>query len=428
MSRFQLIFTGILVLLGVGGAVLFAVARNQGSQAAVPVVMWGTVESRPFTDFLSKIAVDYQDTLNVTYIQKDPVTFESDLISALARGQGPDMVLLPQDLILKQLDKFYIIPYENYSQRQFKDSFIQEGELYMLGEGIIGLPFTVDPMVMYWNRDIFTNAGLAGPPTLWTEFFGLVPKLTEKDVNGNVLQSMVAFGEVRNVSHAKDILALLIMQAGSPIVKFGQAGFESALADRATSGLVPAEEAVSFYTEFSNPVKASYSWNRAFSLDRSLFLAGRLGLYFGYASELAGLRAANPNLDFDVAGVPQAGGSVMTFGRMHAIALLKASPNVAPAYVAAVMLTNTPLQTEWIASSGFPPVRRDMLRTVPPDAFQAVIYRSALVSRAWLDPHREATAGTFMRLVENVTTGKSRVSESVGPASAEIDNLLRNAI
>ena len=274
MTRFQLIFTGILIILGVAGAVLFAVARNQGSASAPALTMWGTLDGRVVSDFLAKISVDYGDTVNISYVEKPPASFESDLIAALARRQGPDMVLLPQDLILKQLDKFYVIPYENYGERAFKDSFIQEGELYIVSNGIIGLPFSVDPLVMYWNRDIFTNAGLVAPPSSWTEFFGLVPKLTKKDQNGNITQSMVAFGEVRNVSHAKDIVAMLAMQAGSPIVAWrGDNGFESVLDERGPSGLAPAESAVSFFTEFSNPVKTSYSWNRAVPEDRTLFTA-----------------------------------------------------------------------------------------------------------------------------------------------------------
>jgi ABC-type glycerol-3-phosphate transport system substrate-binding protein len=155
-----------------------------------------------------------------------------------------------------------------------------------------------------------------------------------------------------------------------------------------------------------------------------LFIAGKLGMYFGYASELPGLRAANPNLNFDVAMMPQAGGNKMTFGHINAIALLKASPNVIPAYVAAATLASEPLQTEWLAISGLPPVRRDMLKTIPSDAFQSIIYKSALISRAWLDPYPQATNGTFMRMVENVTTGRVRVSESVHEASIELGNIL----
>jgi len=428
MTRFQLIFTSVLIFLGVGGAILFAVARNQGSTGAPATLMWGTIDGRIMSDFLGKVSADNRDTINVSYIEKNPTTFESDLISALARGQGPDMILLPQDLILKQLDKFYIIPYENYSQRLFRDSFIQGSELYMVSKGLVGLPFSVDPMIMYWNRDIFTNAGLVSPPSAWTEFFGLVPKLVKKDQNGNISQGLVAFGEVRNVSHAKEIISLLIMQAGNQILSWDDNGFGSVLNNRGVSGLVPAEEAVSFYTEFSNPLKASYSWNRALSSDRTLFLAGKLAIYFGYASELPGLRSANPNLDFDVALVPQTGGNKMTFGRMNAIALLKSSPNVGAAYIVAATLTGSALQTEWVATSGFPPVRRDMLKTLPGDAFGSIIYQSALVSRAWLDPYSDATDGTFMRLIENVTSGRSRISESVNTADVELDNILRSNI
>ncbi len=34
------------------------------------------------------------------------------------------------------------------------------------------------------------------------------------------------------------------------------------------------------------------------------FLSGRLGTYFGFASETPKIRFKNPNLDFDVAEIP----------------------------------------------------------------------------------------------------------------------------
>ncbi len=427
MSRFQLIFTGLLVALGIGGAILFAVSKNNANKSAPATVIWGAVGSQTVNTLLSEISADSSQPLNVSYVQKNPATFESELIAALARGAGPDMVLLPQDLILKQLDKFYVVPFTAYSERAFKNSFVQEGELYLLQQGIVGFPFSLDPLVMYWNRDMFSNAGVAVPPTSWTELFALQPKLTAKDANGNITQSLVAFGEARNVAHYKDVLALLALQAGTPIVAYDSRGFfASALSSPAASsqGLVPGEEAVSFYTEFSNPTKSSYSWNRSLPLDRSAFIAGRLALYFGYASELASIRAANPNLNFDVAPVPQTGGKRVSFGSMTAIAILRASKNVAASYNVALALTGPQAQSKWVEISGSAPVRRDMLTVVPGDAYKAVFYQAALVSTAWLDPNREATNDVFARMVENVTSGKLRVSESVRAASQEIGSLL----
>ncbi|HEU0081206.1 MAG TPA: extracellular solute-binding protein [Candidatus Paceibacterota bacterium] len=427
MSRFQLIFTGVLVAFGIGGAILFAVSKNTSNQGAPATVMWGTLKAGAVSALLSDVSADYRSSLNVTYVQKDADSFESDLIAALARGAGPDMVLLPQDLILKQLDKFYVVPFSSYSERSFKSSFIQEGELYLTPEGIVGFPFSLDPLVMYWNRDIFADAGAALPPKTWAEFFTLAPQATKKDANGNITQSLAAFGEARNVAHYKDVLALLALQAGTPIVGANAQGYlSSRLADRGSS-LVPGEEALSFYTEFSNPAKASYTWNRSLPQDRNAFAAGRLGLYFGYASELSSIRAANPNLNFDVAPLPQTGQKKVTFGSMTAIALLKASKNLNAAFMAAATLTSAPVQQAWVEASGYAPVRRDMLASLPGDAYKAVFYQSALTSNAWLDPNREGTDDVFWRMIENVTSGKLRVSESVRAASQEIDGLIRSA-
>lgn len=430
MTRFQLIFTGVLIALGVAGVIVFATAKNKNQDALPNVVLWGTLPTEKVSKFITDISLAKKGMLNVSYVEKNGQTFETELIEALARGGGPDMVLLPQDLILRQRDKFYITPYENFSERTFRDSFIEGAELYLTLEGTIAFPFSVDPMVMYWNRDLFTSADVALPPTAWTDFFNLVPQLTQKDERGNITQSLVAFGEVRNVTHAKDIISMLALQAGTPIVQKNGVGTLTSVFNTRTDLLVPAEQAVSFFTEFSNPVKSSYSWNRSLMNDRSAFLAGKLALYFGYASEVESLRNANPNLNFDVALVPQTTtatntGKRLTFGKMTGIALLKTSRNLLTAYSFASILTAKDAQQMWVDASGYPPVRRDLIVTLPGDAYKAVFYRSALISKAWLDPYREVSADIFSRLIENITSGRQRVSESVNSAHVELSRLIR---
>ncbi|MFA6095893.1 MAG: extracellular solute-binding protein [Candidatus Paceibacterota bacterium] len=425
MTRFQIIFTAILVFFAVAGAALFSFVKNDGSSQAPTLSMWGDIDKAVMSRFLADISLDYPDQVNVDYVQKDRVRLEPDLIEALARGSGPDLILLPQDLIVKELDKFYQIPFDTYSKRVFQDSFIEEGEMYFTPTGIVGLPFSIDPLVMYWNRDIFATAGSAKPPATWTDFAALVPKVTKKDSGGSITQSLVSFGEVRNVDHAKDIISLLAMQAGTPIIAWNANGSLKSVLSAGGGSLVPGEEAVRFFTEFSNPVKSLYSWNRSLPTAKNSFVSGRLALYFGYASELPGLRAANPNLNFDIAAVPQAGGRTMTYGKMRAIALLKASPNISAAYTAATTLTSAPVIARWIAKSNLPPVRRDLLSAVPGDAYKAVFYQGALTAKAWLDPNKDVSDVIFMKLVEDVTSGKSRISEAVRTASLELDNLLR---
>jgi multiple sugar transport system substrate-binding protein len=428
MTRFQLIFTSILIMAAVAAAVLFSVQRNKSSASAPQVTLWGSVDSGIMGGFLSQATLANRDTVNVTYVEKEASALESDLVIALSRGQGPDMILLPQDLILSQQDKFYPIPFTSYSERAFKDAFIEEGELFLTPDGIIGLPLLVDPIVMYWNRGIFSNANVALPPTSWTEFYSLAPKIIQKDSSDNITQALIAFGAMNNVAHAKDIISLLSLQAGTSLVVRDDRGYlKSSFADQ-NGGLVPAEQAVNFFTEFSNPVKPAYSWNRALGSDRNMFISGRLATYFGFASELAAIRAANPNLNFDVAPVPQIAGRKVTFGSMQAIALLKSSKNISASFVAAQTLTSQAQQAQWVKASGYPPVHRAMLAVLQGSAYTSVFYDAALVSRAWLDPNSAGTSRIFQKLVEGVTSGRVRTSEGVRDASQEISSLLNTLI
>jgi hypothetical protein len=66
-----------------------------------------------------------------------------------------------------------------------------------------------------------------------------------------------------------------------------------------------------------------------------------------------------------------------------------------------------------------------MFSKMPGDAYKSVFYQSALISTAWLDPNRDASNEVFTRLVDNVTSGKLRISESVRAASLELNNLIR---
>src|SRR5690606_38217983 len=101
------------------------------------------------------------------------------------------------------------------------------------------------------------------------------------------------------------------------------------------------ESALRFYTNFSNPSQESYSWNAALRNSRDAFLAGELAIYFGYASEIQGLRQQNPNLNFDAALMPQTRdvATTMTFGKMYGFAIARATPNISTAFTVASTLT-----------------------------------------------------------------------------------------
>jgi ABC-type glycerol-3-phosphate transport system substrate-binding protein len=309
--------------------------------------------------------------------------------------------------------------------------FIQAAEIYMRQNGVVAVPYAIDPMVMYWNRDLFDNASITVVPTFWDEFLTLAPKLTTRDQKTqDITQSAIAFGEYANVANAKDILAMLFLQTGDPIVRMNSQWYPVGdLLKQDGEYLIPDQDVISalrYYMDFSNPLKSIYSWSRALPNSRDQFLKGGLAVYFGYASEYKVLKEKNPHLNFAVAPVPQTRGTTVeiTFAKMHGLAVLKSSTNKATAFVAVQKLLESDYSGAFASQFGLPPVRRDLLNVQQTDAVMSVLYDSAIRARTWLDPRPEATEGFFKTAIESISSGRNDVTQSVSVLGASVNSEL----
>lgn len=425
MTKFQLILTGVFGLFLVVGVIIFSAYRGN-SQNKVTVLVWGTIPSVSFSNIIQATSLYQSKEYDVKYVQKSDENFDSDFIEALASGTGPDLFMLPSDKILKHYNKIFPIPYNVLTQRQFKDTFIDGSEIYMAPTGVLALPIYVNPLVMYWNRSIFRDARITEPPKYWDEFYNLAKEISIKDGALNISQSAVALGEFANVDHAKKIILNLAMQAGTPVVIWNGDNLQSVFSSSYNKPTIPAEAAVNFYTEFSNPAKTSYSWNRSLPSASNFFLGGNLALYFGFASEARVLQFKNPNLDFDVAEMPSSreGGGDISYADFNAFAITKASANKNAAYAVASILAGKDGASAIVSALKLPPARRDLLSSKPTSAYESVFYSSAIKSKGWLDPDPQETDSIFKDMIESITSGRARTSEAVGRAQREISNLL----
>lgn len=427
MNKFQLILLSVFGFFIIAGVVAFSTFRGgSDGESLQPITIWGTVSQESFNSLISEANIELDKSLQVTYTAFREDEFNNELVEALAVDRGPDVMLLSQDLIEKHYDKLFVLPYESFSERDFKDRFIEEGELYLTQDGVLGFPFMVDPLVLYWNRTLFSNKGISQPPAYWDELFDLSQTLTDSDDRGNIFTSTVALGEFSNIDNAKEILTALIMQAGNPIVTGEPKDLDIVLVDRFNQPEAPAESALRFYTEFANPVKPVYSWNRSLPSSQEAFRSGDLALYLGFASELFEIQEKNPNLNYDVSLLPQIRGSEAqkTFGSMQAFAVLKNSNKVSSAYGVISILTEKDTLELWEARTGLPPVRRDMVNKKQTDAFKSVFYKSAVISGAFIDPEPSSTEEIFRAMVEDVTSGRERISAAVLSAQSKISRLL----
>lgn len=431
MSKFQVIFTAIFAFFIVVGVIVFATYKSKTESSALPAItIWGSYPSSIFNQFISKMNQTRSEPLKVSYVEIDENGFDKTFIESLARGQGPDVILIPQSMIYRHEDKLIPIPYTTLTVRDFKNTFIEQAELYLHPTaGVMALPFSIDPLVMYWNRDTFTNAGIATFPRFWNEFGPIGQKINQKDSNLNIRKSLIAMGEFTNVSHAREVLGVLMLQSGNPVTLRDDGGLlNSAIGNGSFNGLDSTLPALDFFTKYSDPRSAEYSWNRSLPSSKTAFLAGNLATYIGLASELFDIRQKNPNLDFDVAPLPQAPGGTnrTTYGSMYGLSIVKTTANVNGTYEVLTQMLTPEALNELVGISYLPPVRRDMIATGSTDPYLSIFYDGALISKSWLDINKQESYMIFQNMVEDVTSGRRSERDAIENANDQYDISLKN--
>lgn len=427
MSKFQIALFALFALFIFVAVMVFALYRGSSS-SQVSITVWGSLPVEDMNRLLMDEAFSQDKAVQITYEEKPADTIEEEFTEALAEGRGPDLIILRQDQFWGNRKRLLPIPYGSISSADFQDLFIEAGDIYLLPDGIYALPMVVDPIVLYYNKDLLTSVGAAKPIVFWDEIYTAANDLTKRDAAGNLIQSAIALGEMRNIANGKDILSLLLLQAGTPVTAFQGDLLRSVLGEVFSGVIKPAESAVEFYTQFSNPTKSFYSWNRTLPEAQTRFTSGSLAYYLGFASEFRALRNKNPTLNFAVSSVPQSrvSGKSITTGRLYSVSLSRAAPNPAGAVAAAYKLISKGSIQALGTFTPYAPARRDLLVVKPNDQAGATFYTAALQSRVWIDPNPHTTAKLFTDLVDSVTSGRARVSEAVGSADRELQKLIED--
>lgn len=424
----QMVVLGVFIFFLVVAVFVFSVLGTSNRQALPKeVVMWGTVPYDTLKKTTDALNLEKPGTITLNYRELSEDEFEATLVDAMADGVAPDLVLIPQTILKKNEKRLSLIGYESLSERDFKNDFIEGGETLLTTAGSYGLPFLVDPMVMYWNRDILANAGVSRPPASWEEVLAISSKLTEQSSDKSIKRSAIAFGEYQNVPYAKNIIATLLLQTGNRIVARDSSNSAVNLSVRDDAINTSVTPAFSFYTQFADPLKPIYSWNRSLPSAESAFASGKLALYFAPASAYDALMAKNPNLNFDVAVMPQPqnAGAKKTFGTVYSVSIVSTSQNKAGAFQYATFLTS-PLVVGTAASvSKLPPARRDLLSTLPGTALGDVFYTSALWTRTWLDPDRDRTDQAVKATIDAIIIQNEPIETAARTFGQRIEEILR---
>lgn len=427
------------ILLGVGiFATVFAVLifsgkipgfSNSQDGPQGDVVVWGTFSESRVNSIIQSVNPQMK-TVRVSYVEVDENDFNSKLLEALASGKGPDLILAPYQNILAQSSRIYNHPVTSVNEQTFKGVFLEgTSDVFWTPSGAIALPIAIDPMVLFFNRTMFSKHGIVSPPLLWDDLESDVLKITTLDNRGRFIETGVALGSP-STPYIKDIIMTIIEQLNQvPVVRqFDSEGkvAMSVIANTPTTSnddVYPLSTVLTFITKFADPNQKTYSWNQYMGDARDQFVAEKLAMYIGYSSEYSDLKSRNPRARFEMTGLPQVNGmNTKTTGmRLYGIAALKSSKNLSSAlYVQKLFATDDMLNALAPITGGLPPTQAYVKAN---QSSNPVLTNSMLIAHGWLDIFEEQSSTYVSAMLADVINNRTTITDAANTFVSRMQDL-----
>ncbi len=325
VKKIFFLFIGLLILGGIiTGGIIF-INRLQGPKTPedVTIKYWGLWDDKTI---MQPVIEDFERThphIKVQYEKQDIKglgQYIDRLVTRIDNGTGPDVFRFHSSWT-PQLYRNLLLPFP----QTVVDATKLESDYYKtvqrdmkIGGAYYGIPLGVDTLSMYVNTKLLENKGLS-IPTDWNDIYvKYVTELVTKDENGKILTPSISLGTYDNISHAPDIIAMLLLQNRAD------------LNDLAGKSKANAYGAFTFYTSFAAGDKAV--WDATLDNSTLAFAKGNLPLYFGYSWDIFTIKGLSPNLEFEVVKVPKLAGRNNTVASYWAEGVSRKSKNSKEAF------------------------------------------------------------------------------------------------
>lgn len=418
-----------ILLLAQGCSFFGGGGNTQGPE--VTLVIWKLFDNQ---QALAPVFTSYRQLRNnvqFQFVEKDIATYENDLLNALATGAGPDIFTIHNDWLPRYQDKMSPAPEELFTDREIEETFVDvvrtdlygsEGELY-------ALPLSTDVLALYYNRDLLGSAGIAQPPSTWDEILDAVKKLTQQDRLGNFLVHGIALGTADNINRSTDILSLLMLQNGTQVYNQGRTQATLATDIVAPDGTRynPGEQALEFYTQFSNPAKPTYTWNNRSNYSVDSFAAGQTAMMISYWYMGDILRDKAPLLNFGVAPVPQIDVSKpkINYANYFAEGVSRMSPNSAWAWDFLKFASSAESLNTYYGRHLQPASRKDLISQQIVRSDLGIFAEGALTARSYHKPDSARVERIFADMINDVVVRGKSPENAVSDANRLLNELLR---
>jgi sn-glycerol 3-phosphate transport system substrate-binding protein len=215
--------------LALAAAVLASIVLPQAARAQAPVEVsfyFPVAVGGPITKIIDGLAADFEK--ENPGIRVRPIysgTYQDTITKALTAvksGEPPVTSILLSTDMYTLIDEDAVVPFDDFIKtpedqawlRSFYPAFMENSQT---GGKTWGIPFQRSTIVLYWNREMFREAGLDPnrPPANWNEQIEYAQKLTKRDASGKVTQWGI---QIPSSGFPYWLFQALAIQAGSNLM------------------------------------------------------------------------------------------------------------------------------------------------------------------------------------------------------------------
>ena len=418
---------------------------------------WGVFDEE---EYYKDIIANYRlihPNISVNYRKFRYDEYEAELLDALAEDRGPDIFLVHNTWMKKYLSKFVACPdkltlaykivqgsikketfieYRSTSgitQNDIINNFVDQvvvDSIWDTGTGgkVYGVPFALDNLVLFYNKDILNNSGIPEPARTWSEFQDHVKNIVRLDSEGEIILAGGSIGTSNNVERSSDILSLLMMQNGTVMREENEIMFNKKPTELKERVFPPALEALRFYTDFANYSKEVYTWNENMPSSLDTFVAGKSGYFFGYAYHLPIIKAKAPKLHFSVAKVPQiAGNKEVNFANYFLSGVSTKSENQVAAWDFLKYATmNKEVVKTYLDNSHKPTALRGLIKEQSEDLEMAPFVLQVLTAKSWYNGYNALAMESIMEdLIDMTLKGDVKITEAIKDTVTKVQQTMK---
>ncbi|MET7737808.1 extracellular solute-binding protein [Streptomyces sp. NPDC005402] len=172
---------GMTALTGCGGD-----SDGGSSDGTTTVEWWNISTTEPAKSVWASLAKKYEaqnPKVKIKIVQLENDAYKSKMTALTASGKLPDIFHTWGGGVLKQQVDAGLVEDLTDRTKPWADGLLKvTKEPYIYDDKVYGIPFDMGMIGFWYNKKLFTQAGVSEPPTTWGGFLEAVSKLKSKNI------------------------------------------------------------------------------------------------------------------------------------------------------------------------------------------------------------------------------------------------------